>query len=530
LAHAEPISPGALTELARHKIGTFAHLIHRHALLRPTDQAFSCGEEVLTYAEFNARANRLVSSLRRAGVKKGEVLGVLSWNSLGHVCVYGAAMKGGFVFSPFNPRLKAEELSHLIDYSGCTTLFVGADLVERVLEIRGRLPALQHLVALDEPVAEMLPLADLVREGDSTEPEVEVREDDPLHLIYTSGTTGRPRGALYTHRQAWDDCRTLAFNMSARAEDRHLQISPLFHIAGNTGLRTFLFAGARNTIVSSFDAAATLRTIEEQKITHIMIVPTHLIMMLEVPDLQSYDLSSLELIWYGASAMPIEALRRGIAALGPIFAQGYGQTESGPAISHLSREEHVRFLAAGDQERLRSVGQPDIGVQVRILDPAGVDLGPGEVGEIVVRSAHVMHQYWQEPDASREALAGGWLRTGDMGRYDELGYLYIVDRKKDMIISGGENVYGREVEDVLRAHPCVAEVAVIGVPDELWVEKVHAVVVLHPGKSVLAETLALFCKERLAGYKVPKSVEFVEQLPKNATGKVLKTELRARRS
>jgi long-chain acyl-CoA synthetase len=256
-------------------------------------------------------------------------------------------------------------------------------------------------------------------------------------------------------------------------------------------------------------------------------VPTHLAAMLNVPDRDKYDISSMQFLWYGGSPMPLEILKEGMKAFGPIFAQGYGQSESGPAISHLSREDHnVLDRPEAEQKKLTSAGRPDIGVQVRIVDEKDNDVEPGEVGEIVVHSNHMMVEYWHKPEDTKAAIVDGWLHTGDMGYYDEEGYIYIADRKKDMIISGGENVYPREVEEVLYGHPAIQEAAVIGIPDSYWIEKVHAVVALKKGESVTADELVAFCKKKLAGYKTPKSVEFVDELPKNAAGKILKREMR----
>ncbi|GAI43026.1 unnamed protein product, partial [marine sediment metagenome] len=265
-----------------------------------------------------------------------------------------------------------------------------------------------------------------------------------------------------------------------------------------------------------FDAAETLQIIQKERATHMDFVPTHLAAMLNLPDLKKYDISSMKFLWYGASPMPLEVLKKGMKVFGPIFAQGYGQSESGPAISHLSKEDHnILDRPEKEQKKLTSAGRPDIGVQVRIVDEKGKDVELGEVGEITVRSKQTMVEYWHRPKDTKAALVKGWLHTGDMGYYDEEGYIYIADRKKDMIITGGENVYPREVEEVLYQHPAVLETAVIGIPDQYWVERVHAVVATKKGASTTAEELIAFCKKHIASYKAPKSVEFVDALPKN---------------
>jgi acyl-CoA synthetase (AMP-forming)/AMP-acid ligase II len=516
-----------LAELSRYRIGTFAHIIHRHALLYPDREAFVYGSERITFSGFNARVNSLIHALQRMGIKKGDVIGILSWNCLEYVEVYGAAMKGGFIASPFNPRLREQELEHIINYSEAGILFVGPELVEMANRLRPRLLRIKKFVSFEASAPDMVSHRDLVTTYSEEEPDVQVDEDDPVGIVYTSGTTGVPRGALYSHRRFMDDSRTLAMNMGLRPGHKRILITPLFHIAGNSHFRSSLYTGGRSIVMKFFDPEATLRAIQVEQATHMDIVPTHLVAMLNLPDIDKYDVSSLEFLWYGGSPMPLEVLKKGIKVFGPVIAQGYGQSESGPAICHLSREDHnVLDRPEREQTKLGSAGRPDIGVQVGIVDEKGNDLDAGEVGEITVRSNHLMVEYWHRPDDTRDAIIDGWLHTGDMGYYDEEGYIYIADRKKDMIISGGENVYPREVEEVLYRHPAVLEAAVIGIPDPYWVEKVHAVVTTRKGVSSTAEEIIAFCKKHIAGYKTPKSIEFVDSLPKNPAGKILKRELR----
>jgi long-chain acyl-CoA synthetase len=516
-----------LSELSRYKIGTFAHIIHRHALLYPDQEAFVYGSQRITFSEFNARVNSLIHALQAMGAKKGDVIGILSWSCLGFVEVYGAAMKGGFIASPFNPRLKDRELEYIINYSEANSLFVGPELMEMANQLRPHLPNVKNFISLEASVPNMMYHRDLVTTYSRAEPDVQVDEDDLACIIYTSGTTGLPRGALYTQRRFIDDSKTLVVDMGLQPRHRRVQITPLFHIAGNTHFRSSLYIGGCNIIMKFFDPAATLQIIQDERATHMDIVPTHLAAMLNVPDFNKYDISSMQFLWYGGSPMPLEVLKKGMKVFGPIVAQGYGQSETGPAISHLSREDHnVLDRPEKEQKKLTSAGRPDIGVQVRIVDEKGNDVEPGEVGEITVRSKHMMVEYWHQPEETSKTIINGWVHTGDMGYYDNEGYIYIKDRKKDMIISGGENVYPREVEEVLYQHPAVLEAAVIGIPDPYWVEKVHAVVEIRKGVSTTADEIIAFCKKRIAGYKVPKDIEFIDSLPKNPAGKILKRELR----
>jgi long-chain acyl-CoA synthetase len=515
-----------LKELSRYRINTYADVIYRNALLYPRREAFIYGPERITFSEFNARVNSLIHGLGSLGVKKGDGIGVLSWNCLEYTDVYGAAMKGGFIVSSLNPRLQADELDHLINYSEVHTLFVGPELAERANLLRPRIPHIKHFISLEGSAPGMTPHQELLRNFCQEEPDVQVEEADPVFIFYTSGTTGVPRGALYDHCRALSDNRAFAIAAGLQPGDRQVQIMPLFHIGGSKDFWAYFCVGGCNVILKFFDPAVTLRTIQEERATDIQIVPTHLGAILSLPDYERYDLSSLKRMLYAASPMPFELLKKGLETWGPIFIQAYGMTETGPNLCYLRKEDHqVLEKSPEEQKVLLSCGQPYLGVHVRIVNDGGEDLEPGEVGEIVVRG-NTMLEFWRKPEETREIVRDGWLHTGDMGRYDERGFVYIVDRKKDMIVSGGENIFPREVEEILYQHPEIKEGAIIGVPDPYWVERVHAVVVLKEGASLTSDELIDFCKQRIARYKAPKSVEFVEALPKTPSGKILKRELR----
>ena len=518
-----------LKELSRYNINTYADILYRNALLYSDDAAFKYGLEKATFDEFNARVNSLIHALKSLGVKKGDVLGVLSWNCLEYCDVYGAAMKGGFIASPFNPRLQANELDYVINYSEAHTLFIGPELVEVANSLRSRLPNVRNFISLERPAQGMISHRDLLATSPKGEPDARVEEDDPLFLFYTSGTTGIPRGALYTHGRAMDDTRRLATALGLEHGDRQIQVMPLFHVGGTKNFWGYFFVGGSNVIMPqrSFDPRATLQVIQDEEATDIHIVPTHLAAFFALPDVDRYDLRSLKRMFYAASPMPLELLRKGLEKWGPIFVQGYGATEDGPNVTMLSKQQHhVLDKPPEEQKILASAGLPHIGVHVRVVDDKDKDVEPGEVGEIVVKSKAVMQEWWRRPQETAETIVNGWVHTGDMGRYDERGYIYIVDRKKDMIISGGENIYPREVEEILYQHPFIQEAAVIGIPDTYWVERVHAVVVLREGAGVTPEEIMEFCKKRIARYKAPKSVELVTALPKTPSGKILKRELR----
>jgi long-chain acyl-CoA synthetase len=516
-----------LKELSRYNIGTYADIIYRNAILRSNEEAYVYDNVRVSWSQFNQKVNQLIHGLDRMSVKIGDVIGILAWNCLDYALFYGAAMKGGFIASPYNTRLKAQELDYLINYSEAETVFVGPELVDTINSMKDKLPKVRNYISLEKPVPGMTFINDLMADSSDEEPDFSVVEDDPLYIIYTSGTTGVPRGALYTHRCSMDDTRSVIVDTRIGPDDRHLQLTPIFHIAGLQHFRDIMLIGGLNVIIKNFDPKVAMQAIQDEKITYVNFVPTQLVAMLNEPDFKKYDLSSVKLFWYGGSTMPFEVLKRGIKTFGPIFAQGYGQSETGPNITHLSREGHnILDRSEEEQKRLKSAGVPDIGVHVRIVDEEDNDLKPGELGEIKIQSKHMMIEYWKKPEDTSATIVKGWLHTGDIGYYDEEGYIYIVDRKKDIIKTGGENVYAREVEDILIGHPAVLEAVVIGIPDSYWVEKVHAIVVKRPGANVTAEEIMSFCKGKIAGYKVPKSLEFVDSLPKTATGKVLKKDLR----
>lgn len=520
-----------LKELSRYEIGTYADIIYRNALLYPEESAFKLGVEDVTFHEFNDRVNRLIHALQGLGVPKGSVLGILSWNRLEYTEVYGAAMKGGFVASPFNARLQQEELDYLIQYSETHVLFIGPEFVDMIQAMRSRMDKVEHVFVFGDAPPGMGAFQDLTRNCSSEEPEIGPGEQDPVFMFYTSGTTGIPRAALYTQARAMDDTRRFPAAMCVEQGDRQIQIMPLFHIGGTKNLWGYFFVGASNVIMpqQSFDPGATLKAIQEEKATDIHIVPTHLASFLALPDVDDYDLTSLKRMFYAASPMPLELLKKGMEKWGPVFMQFYGATEDGPNVTMLSKKQHgVVYEAPERQGILRSAGFPHIGVHVRIVDENDGDVEPGVVGEIVVRSKAVMQEWWKRPEDTARTIVDGWVHTGDMGQYDEQGYIYIVDRKKDMIVSGGENIFPREVEEVLYTHPSVLETAVVGIPDPYWVEKVHAVVVLKQGHSVSGQEIIDHCKARLARFKAPKSVEMVDELPKNPAGKILKRQLRTK--
>ena len=520
-----------LKELSRYELGTFADIIYRNAILYPDNEAFVCGSQRISFGSFNEQVNRIIHGLQGAGIQKGEVIGILSWNRPEYCEVFGAAMKGGFVLAHFSPRLQAEELMHVINDSEAKVIFLDHEFIEIIDTIRARLLKTKMLLVFGDEIEPVKAYKDLLKDQPAEEPDAVINEDDPLVIFYTSGTTGLPRGAIYTHKQKMENTCTKALDIGVEFGDRHLVILPMFHTGGDSHIWPFFLMGGCNVIIPepTFDPAATLETILDEQITDVHIVPTQLVSLLNLPAIETYDLGKLKRVWYAASPMPTEVLKRGLSVFGPVFIQGYGLTESGPHATVLNQASH-RLPGSSDQDPglLASCGQPCFGVHIRIIDEAGSDVEAGKIGEIIIKSKRIMDGYWRNPEATNKAIKNGWLYTGDLGYYDEKGYIYIADRKKDMIVTGGENVYPKEVEEVLYRHPAVMEAAVIGIPDDYWVERVHALVVLRKGLQATAEEIIEFCKDHIAHYKTPKGVEFLDDLPKSPQGKILKKEIRKR--
>jgi len=360
------------------------------------------------------------------------------------------------------------------------------------------------------------------------EPDESVSENDIAAIYYSSGTTGKPKGAVHTQKSLAaemllpEQCPDLDLH----ADDTALCVMPFFHVGGSAAHMLSVYAvGATSIILKKFDEEAALQAIEKNKITFICLVPAMIIRLMDYAGLNKHDLHSLKTIAYTGAPMPLEAMKRAVKQFGPILAQSLGQTET-LKMTIMSKADHKLVGSAKELKRLESAGKPPRSGEIRITDKQGKDMKIGTPGEIAARSDRCMSEYWKMPEETAKTIRNGWLYTGDVGIMDEDGYIYLVDRKKDMIISGGENIYSREVEDVLYMHPAVADAAVIGIPDEKWGESVKALIVLKPGMKATEKELIDFCKERLASYKKPKTVDFYESVPKTATGKIKKAELR----
>lgn len=485
------------------------------------------GRRRRTYREMNRRADALAAGLvADLGVSAGDRVSVMMANHPDLLDTLFATWRVGATIAPVNPRYTAEEIVFLVNDAEAEVFVVGADLAASVLELAGKLPTVRHFVVAGGDFEGPLSFEGLVeRHLGETPPDPETTDEDVAWLAYTSGTTGRPKGAMLTHGNlTFVAVSWLADLQRLEPEDIGLVAAPLTHGAGIMAL-AFVMKGAAQVIMAAFDPGRFLGSVTTEKVTHSWLVPTQVKMLLNHPHLDRADLSSLKTIVYGASPMYVEDLREAMDRIGPVFVQLFGQTESPMVGTYLRAQDHI--LDGPGSERLASCGHARSGVEVKILDDKDQALPPEEIGEICVRGPAVMKGYWRQPEATAETLRNGWLHTGDIGKMDDGGYFYILDRTRDMLISGGLNVYPREIEEVLLQHPGISEVAVVGVPDDRWGETPKAFVVPAAGAAPTEAEVIAFVADRLAGFKKPRSVELVPELPKTAIGKIDKKTLRA---
>lgn len=493
-------------------------------------EAIVCEGRSLTFREVNERANRLANALRGRGHDTGERIGVLLHNSIESVDSVFGLLKSGLCMVPLNTRHALPEQIEIANDAGLSGIIAGAEFKETVQALATSIEGLRTTVGVGWNPARPggTDFDELLADGSPEEPGVELEPRALMRLTYTSGTTGKPKGVVGTHKRHLARLGNFFASCEYALGREHTmaQVGPLSHVAGNY-LQPCFMRGARTIILRSFDPEALQQTIVDFEVDHLLLVPTMIVRLVDALQPDRYNLSSLKRINYGTAPIPVEVLRRGIAALGPVFRQHYGMTEAESPLTLLYPDEHVIDGTTEETARLASCGRPVAGHRIRIVDDEDREMPVGQVGEIAIRAQGSAElEYWKRPDLTAEAVRDGWFLTGDLGRFDDAGYLFIVGRNKDMIISGGFNVYAREVEEALFRHPDVLEAGVVGVPDRDLGEVVAAMLVAKPGATLDTAEVDRFCREQIAGYKRPRLLMFAETLPKNANGKIAKQEIR----
>ncbi len=511
-----------MTDLA--DIKSVADIARVQARIRPDAGAIWFEGETLTFGELDALSNRCAQALLALGLKPGDRVGVLAKNTPDFFILWMGAVKARVTLAPVNWRLAPPEIAFILKDARVKLLVAGEDFAGVVDMILKDLPDIKALVQF-EPGHPRWPgfrgwIADYVAD----DPRLAARPDDDVIQLYTSGTTGLPKGVQLTETNFLTlfELALQAGWARYEAEKTNLVVMPLFHVAGtNCGLLALL-QGVRNILTREVNPVEIIARLEDQGVNYAFLAPTIINMLLQTPGVETTDFSKLERIFYGASPISEAVLRQAQARFGCDFTQLYGLTETIGGATYLPPEDHTP-----ERDKLRSCGKPWPGFEVEVITPEGKVGGPGEVGEIRIRAKGVMKGYWNRPEATAEAVCPqGWFSSGDAGYFDDEGYLYIYDRVKDMIVSGGENVYPAEVENALFSHPAVADAAVIGVPDEKWGEAVKGIVVLKPGATATPDDIIAHARQLIAGYKAPKSIDFTDTLPRNPSGKVLRRELR----
>lgn len=502
-------------------------ILRRNAKLYPSKIGLKFEDSSYTYFEFNERVNRLANGLLDLGLTKGDRVGVLERNCAEFIEAYFAIAKSGTVVVPINPRHSKDEFAFLMEDAGITVLIIDGEFIESIGSWRDQLKQLEHIIVLgDMDFNELISYEKFISRMPADEPSTTVTENDLYLIMYTSGTTGRPKGVMISHKNCMANTVNMVLELKIQHDDVSILVMPLYHIGGLWPILVHFYQGGRIILQRKFDETAVLEAIQEETVTTFNLVPIMLIRLLEHEHLQQYDLRCLRLIFYGGAPMPVPVLKRALEYFGNRLMTGLGMTEASGGILFLQPEDLCLEGPEEKVKRLKSVGRDAVNVVTMIVNAEGKEIKPGEIGEVIVRGDNVMCGYWNLPDETANTIRNGWLYTGDLATIDDEGYVLLVDRAKDIIISGGENISSKEVEDALYSHPGVLEAAVIGIPDDRWGESVHAVVVCRRENKLTEEILIEHCRENLASFKRPKSVEFMQELPRNILGKVEKNKLK----
>jgi long-chain acyl-CoA synthetase len=502
-----------------------SYVIKRSCENFPDRIAIIYGDDRLTFKQIHERINCFANGLYDLGLRKSDRVGLFLKNCREHFEIYLALIKAGLVRAPINVRLSAREVAFAIRDSGAKAIIFSEESIPVVEALKNELPELEILICLQGGKG-YVDYKSIMSCGSPADPKVIIEDDDLCHLAYTSGTTGNPKGAMMTHKRFLTVISRMY--MSPLGDpiptDIMLHIAPLTAASNNMILPHFI-KGAANAAPISADPIEIFKIIERINATTTLLVPTLINILLNHPEIDKYDLSSMHTIYYGSAPMPPALIKSAVKKFGPVFTQYYGMGEAAPA-SMLFPWEHQLDGTSEEIRKISSAGKPAYMAELRIVNPDGEDIKPGEIGEIIHRGDHVFNGYWRNSQATQAAFKDGWFYSGDMATFDEDGYIYFMDRKNDMIISGGYNIWPSEVENVLYQHPAILEAAVVAVPDDRWGEAVKAVVVLKSGEDATQEDIITYCKEHIARYKAPKSVDFTNSLQKNSAGKILRKKVR----
>ncbi|MFH1139603.1 MAG: long-chain-fatty-acid--CoA ligase [Pseudomonadota bacterium] len=510
-------------------ICTLSNLVRRNVELNPDKPALIEGERSYTFRDFAARTGRMGAALLSLGLAKGDRAAILGHNSIENAEAYFSIPNAGLVLVMLNFRLAPAEIAVILEDSTPKALMVHAGYMKAIEKIQDRLDFVKTLIFIG-PEEETPPgwynYERLIREAPAAEPGVKITEDDLAALMYTSGTTGAPKGCMAIHRNFYHTGRSLTLELRMDQDDVGVIASPLFHATGEVTLMNHFYSGTPSVIMPMWNVDDFFQLVQKHRITTGMLATPMVLFLVDYPEAEKYDFSTLKKLYFAGAPVTPVVFERAIKRFGNIFVHLFGTSETVGQATILKTEDVARALARGKPEILGSCGRSFADMEARVVDEQDQVVPPGVIGEICIRGLGNTLGYWNKEAETRRVFRDGWYYPLDMCRVDEDGYIYVVDRKKDMIITGGENVYPAEVENVLYKHPDVAQVAVIGLPDPKWGEKVTAVVKMRPGTVLNEEALRDFCRREIAGYKVPKAVISVEDLPMSASGKILKYKLR----
>lgn len=503
-------------------------MLRRAVQVNANGLATIAGNRQATWAEFAERVAKLAGAFRMLGLAPSDRVAILSMNSDRYLECFFAVPWAGGIITPLNTRLALPELIYMLNDSGSEILVIDDAFKDIVSTVKDKVPAIQHIVFADDGSRPTGTVSyEKILDDAEPIPDSERGGDDVAGIFYTGGTTGRSKGVMLTHDNMLSNTMNGLAGVYKGEHWVYLHVAPMFHIADCSLNCIVTTIAGTHVVVPKFDVEDTLKTIQLNDVTACLMVPTMIKMLTDFPDVGRYDISSLKKIWYGASPMPRATMAKAMEIFPNCeFYQGYGMTETSAAFTTLDWKYHK--LEGPLADKIESAGQVNFGYEAKVVDLDDIELPRGTVGEIITRGPHVMKGYWNRPEETAQALRGGWMHTGDLGYMDDDGFVYLVDRMKDMIITGGENVYSAQVESAIYLHPAISMCAVIGIPSDKWGESVHAVVVPHAGQEVTEEEIIAHCRQQIAGYKCPRSVEIRrEPLPMSGAGKILKSKLRA---